>query len=63
MNANGGDNMNNDNLNNALFNLYDVKMALSGYTKSRPVSDDGTEATIGMCLDDVILFLEDLEER
>jgi len=55
--------MNNDNLKNALFNLYDVKMALSGYTKSRPVSDDGTEATIGMCLDDVILFLEDLEER
>ncbi len=51
----------NDYISNAIFNLNDVKKALSVHTKSRPVSNDGTETTIGMCLDDVILFLEDLE--
>ena len=51
----------NDYISNAIFNLNDVKKALSGHTKARPVSNDGTETTIGMCLDDVILLLEDLE--
>lgn len=51
----------NDYISNAIFNLNDVKKALSRHTKERPVSNDGTETTIGMCLDDAILFLEDLE--
>jgi|11BtaG_2_1085332.scaffolds.fasta_scaffold04402_5 hypothetical protein len=51
----------NDYISNAIFNLNDVKKALSRHTKERPVSNDGTGTTIGMCLDDAILFLEDLE--
>jgi hypothetical protein len=42
--------------------MIDVRNALSKTMKNRPKDNDGTEITIGMCLDDVILFLESLEE-
>jgi hypothetical protein len=51
-----------NDLSNALLNLYDVRRALSAWNKGQHIDDDGTEATIGDCLDDAILFLENLEE-
>lgn len=53
--------MNLNNLQSALFDLIDVREALSARTKNKPKDNDGTEITIGDCLDDVILFLEELE--
>jgi hypothetical protein len=49
-------------LSSALCDMIDVRNALSKTMKNRPKDNDGTEITIGMCLDDVILFLESLEE-
>ena len=53
--------MNLNNLQSALFDLIDVREALSTRTKNKPKDNDGTEITIGDCLDDVIEFLENLE--
>jgi len=49
-------------LSSALCDMIDVRNALSKTMKNRPKDNDGSEITIGMCLDDVILFLESLEE-
>jgi hypothetical protein len=49
-------------LSSALCDMIDVRNALSKTMKNRPKDNEGTEITIGMCLDDVILFLESLEE-
>jgi hypothetical protein len=54
--------MNQNNLSSALCDMYDIRDALSQRTKNKPKDNDGTEITIGMCIDDVILFLESLEE-
>jgi hypothetical protein len=51
-----------DDVSNALCNAYDVRSALSKRILNRPKEDDGTDCTIGDCLDDIILFLETLEE-
>lgn len=50
-----------NNLSSALFDLYDIRAALTGQEKKRPKDNDGTEITIGDCLDDAISFLESLE--
>tara|TARA_R110000868_G_scaffold103112_1_gene284031 strand:+ start:3953 stop:4126 length:174 start_codon:yes stop_codon:yes gene_type:complete len=44
----------------ALFDAYDVRAALSDRIKNRPKDSEGSEITIGDCLDDIILFLEGL---
>lgn len=53
--------MNKEALASALFDLYDVRNALSTRMKNKP-KDDCSDITIGECLDDAILFLEQLEE-
>ena len=42
----------------ALIDMYDIKEALSEDIKNQPKDNDGTEITIGDCIDDVIYFLE-----
>lgn len=54
--------INQNNLQSALCDLYDVREALSKRIKNRPKDSEGSEITIGDCLDDVIEFLESLEE-
>jgi len=51
-----------DDVSNALFNATDIREALSKRILNRPKDSDGTDCTIGDCLDDLILFLEALEE-
>jgi len=50
-----------DTLSSALFDLYDVRAALTRQEKQRPKDNDGSSITIGDCLDDAISFLESLE--
>jgi hypothetical protein len=42
--------------------MYDIREALTDKIKNKPKDNEGTDITIGDCLDDVILFLEQLEE-
>lgn len=53
--------MNLEQLQIVLFDLYDVRNALSSSTKAREKSD-GSDETIGEALNDAIAFLEQLEE-
>jgi hypothetical protein len=53
--------VNQNSLSSALCDMYDIREALSTRIKNRPKDNDGTEITIGMCIDDVILFLEQLD--
>ena len=50
--------MSDNNLTSALCDMYDLKNVLSDKIKSLPKDNDGTEITIGDCLEDVIDFLE-----
>ena len=43
-----------------LFDMYDIRDALSNQTKRKPKSQ-GSDETIGECLNDTIEFLEVLE--
>ena len=54
--------INQNALSSALCDMYDIREALSKKVKNQPKDNDGTEITIGDCIDDVILFLESLEE-
>ena len=54
--------LNLNDTSSALCDMYDIKRALSTKIKKQPKDNDGTEITIGDCIDDVILFLESLEE-
>jgi hypothetical protein len=49
-----------NSLSSALFDLYDVRKALSKRMLKKP-KDEDSAVTIGDCLDDVISFLESLE--
>jgi hypothetical protein len=50
-------------VSNAVLNMYDIRDALSKRTKNKPLNDDtGSDYSVGDCIDDVILFLESLEE-
>lgn len=51
-----------DAISSALLDAYDVRNALSDKIKRRPKDNEGTEITIGDCLDDIIATLEALEE-
>jgi hypothetical protein len=44
----------------ALFDMYDIREALSNQVKRKPKSE-GSEETIGEIIDDTIEFLETLE--
>jgi len=48
-------------LSSALCDMYDIRNTLPNKVKNQPKDNDGTETTIGDCLDSVIEFLEDLE--
>lgn len=50
-----------NDLSSALLDAYDVRNALSKRIKNRPKDSEGTETTIGDCLDSIIAFLEGLE--
>ena len=58
--TNWNDGITND-LSSALCDMYDIRNTLSNKVKNQPKDNDGTETTIGDCLDSVIEFLEDLE--
>ena len=50
-------------VSNAVLNMYDIRDALTKRTKNKPLNDDtGSDYSVGDCIDDVILFLESLEE-
>ncbi len=52
-----------ESLTSALYDIYDVRNALSEEVKNQPKDSDGTDITIGDCLDDVITFLEAIDEE
>jgi len=47
----------------AICDMYDIKRALSKKIKAMPKDNEGTEITIGDCIDDVINFLEGIYEQ
>jgi hypothetical protein len=53
--------VNQNSLSSALCDMYDIREALSTRIKNKPKDNDGTDITIGDCIDDVILFLEQLD--
>jgi hypothetical protein len=55
--------LNLNDTSSALCDMYDIKRALSTKIKKQPKDNDGTEITIGDCIDDVINFLEDIYEQ
>ena len=55
--------MNINDLSSALCDMYDIKRALRTEVLLLPKDNEGTETTIGECIDDVIEFLETLEEN
>jgi hypothetical protein len=48
-------------VSSALLDAYDIREALSKRIKNRPKDTEGTDVTIGDCLDDIISTLEMLE--
>lgn len=50
-----------NDISSILLDAYDVRNALSKRVKKQPKDNDGTETTIGDCLDEIIEFLERLE--
>lgn len=53
--------MNTNDLASALFDAYDIRNTLSNRIKNKPKDNEGTQFTIGDCLDSIIEFLEALE--
>jgi len=56
-------NLNLNEASQALCDIYDIKRAMSKKIKSQPKDDDGTDITIGDCIDDLVLFLEGIYEQ
>ena len=50
-------------ISSALLDMYDIKNSLSKDIKNQSKDNDGTEITIGDCIDDVIYFLENQHKR
>ena len=50
-------------ITSALLDAYDVRNALSAKIKAQPKDADGTETTIGDCLDSIIETLESIEQH
>ena len=56
------DYVNPNELSNAVCDMYDVKNAIKSLGLNDELKDnDGTEITIGDCIHDILLFLEELE--
>ena len=53
--------MNINDISSALLDAYDIREALSAKIKNRPKDNEGSDITIGDCLDDIISTLEQLE--
>ena len=51
------------NITNALLDMYDIKNALSDDIKNQFKDNEGTDITIGDCIDDVIKTLEEVENE
>lgn len=52
-----------NSITDALCDAYDIRNALSDKIKNRPKDNEGTEFTIGDCLDSIIATLEELESK
>jgi len=53
-----------NDLSSALCDAYDIKDRLRTYgIKDKPKDADGSEITVGDCINDVIHFLEQLEKN
>ena len=50
-----------NSISSALCDAYDIRNVLSAKIKNMPKDNEGTEFTIGDCLDDIISTLEELE--
>jgi len=48
-------------VSSALCDMYDIRNALPDKVKKMPKDNEGTDYTVGECVDDVIEFLEQLE--
>ena len=54
--------INKNDLLSALFDAYDVKDRVRAYgIKDKPKDADGSDITVGDCIDDIVNFLEQLE--
>ena len=60
--TNWNDGIAND-ISSALCDMYDIRNTLSEKIKNKPKDADGTDTTIGDCLDSVIEFLEEMEKQ
>jgi hypothetical protein len=52
-----------NSITDALCDAYDIRNVLSAKVKNRPKDNEGTEFTIGDCLDSIISTLEELESK
>jgi len=48
-------------ITSALLDAYDIRNAIPAHIKHRPKDNDGTDTTIGDCLDAIIELLEKLD--
>jgi hypothetical protein len=55
--------MKTESIQNALFAAYDLRNNLTSKDKARPISDASFGETFGSNLDELIEFLEQLEEE
>lgn len=55
--------MTQNEISSALCDMYDIRNTLTAKVKNQPKDNDGTEITIGDCLDSVIEFLEEMEKQ
>ena len=51
-----------DKLTSAICDMEDIKRSIPKDIKSLPKDHDGTEYTIGECIDDVLEYLKEVEE-
>lgn len=49
-----------NDISSALMDMYDIRRAIPIKVKNKPKDNDGTETTVGDCIDAVIKLLEDL---
>lgn len=51
-----------EKISDALFDMYDIRNALSKTIKNRPKDNDGSIFTVNDCIENVIEFLEELRK-
>lgn len=51
---------NHNDITSALMDMYDLRRAIPKNIKNKPKDNEGTETTIGDCIDAVIEVLEEL---